>query len=66
MSANQKNTVDKAKKTAAPDLDPRKQYVITGTGTNRHLKEGVDYPVSGADAAALIESGHATLKDDKQ
>lgn len=68
MAANQKDAVDKTAKPTkkeVPELDPAKDYVIIGTGEGKHLKDGVEYPVSGADAAALIANGHATLKADK-
>lgn len=62
MAANKENTVDKAQ-IEVPKLEANKDYVIVGTGKSSYLREGVEYPVGGADAMALIESGKATLKD---
>jgi len=43
-------------------LDPRKEYVIEGTGKSAHLKKGGEYKVSGEIAGILIKKGSAKLK----
>lgn len=58
-------TTEKAATKEQVSFDPKKDVILIGTGKSKHFPKGVKASCSGADAAALVNSGKATTTTDK-